>query len=145
MSKTYFCLNCNTENKWIYSSNRKNLFCSKDCSQDYRVKEKAKVSPSKGTLHSYMRRFVEYKCSCCGINKWNGKEIILQLDHIDGNNKNNAIENGRWLCANCHTQTETWGIKNVSKEGKERIKLAAKLGNNIRNGKVPLGTRITIV
>ena len=52
--------------------------------------------------------FLEYKCSCCGITEWLGKNIILQLDHIDGNHFNNELSNLRILCPNCHVQTETY-------------------------------------
>ena len=40
------------------------------------------------------------------------KKLCLQIDHIDGNCENNKPDNLRFLCPNCHTQTETWGIKN---------------------------------
>lgn len=39
---------------------------------------------------------------------WNGKKLVLQVDHIDGDDSNNLIENLRLLCPNCHTQTETY-------------------------------------
>lgn len=42
-------------------------------------------------------------CECCGISDWNGKPISLQLHHIDGNPKNNKLENLQILCPNCHT------------------------------------------
>lgn len=53
---------------------------------------------------------IEYKCAFCG-NKgvWNNQELVLQLDHIDGDNTNHSKENLRFLCPNCHTQTKTWG------------------------------------
>lgn len=52
------------------------------------------------------------QCRKCGLgNKWQGKEIALQLEHINGNGKDNRIENLEMLCPNCHSQTATWGNK----------------------------------
>ena len=58
---------------------------------------------------------LEYKCQCCGNKgEWNGKPLVLQLDHIDGNHTNHSIENLRFLCPNCHSQTETFCGKNAN-------------------------------
>lgn len=53
-----------------------------------------------------------YVCSNseCNLSEWNGKELVLQVDHIDGQNTNDAIENLRLLCPNCHSETETFCI-----------------------------------
>ena len=55
---------------------------------------------------------LEYKCSECGISEWNNKHLVLQLDHINGDNRDNRVENLRLLCPNCHSQTETFCGKN---------------------------------
>ena len=56
---------------------------------------------------------LKYTCAWCGlIDSWNDKPIVLELDHVDGNNKNNNLNNLRLLCPNCHSQTDTFRGKN---------------------------------
>jgi uncharacterized protein YlaI len=59
---------------------------------------------------------LEYICDMCG-NKgiWNGKMLSLQLDHINGINNDHRISNLRFLCPNCHSQTDTYCSKNINK------------------------------
>ena len=122
------CKNCAKEYKY-FDSQQSGHFCSKKCTQDYRVKLIMESGTAKkGNATTYLKRFAEYKCSCCGINEWNGKKLVLQIEHIDGNPKNNSIDNVTWLCPNCHTQTETWGSKNSSYAAKQRIKSGAIKG-----------------
>jgi 5-methylcytosine-specific restriction endonuclease McrA len=53
-----------------------------------------------------------YECNECGIKEWKGKALSLHLDHINGMNGDNRIENLRFLCPNCHSLTETYTGKN---------------------------------
>lgn len=56
--------------------------------------------------------YLEYKCARCGISTWLGQPLSLQLDHINGKNNDHRLENLRFLCPNCHSQTDTYAGKN---------------------------------
>lgn len=55
---------------------------------------------------------IPYKCAICGAIEWQGKTLSLELDHINGINNDNRLENLRFLCPNCHSQTTTYGSRN---------------------------------
>lgn len=61
--------------------------------------------------------YLEYKCARCGINEWMGEPISLQLDHQNGKNNDHRLENLRFLCPNCHSQTDTYAGKNKNLSG----------------------------
>ena len=66
-------------------------------------------------LRGYVERhnILEYKCVNCGCDgNWQGGKISLEIDHLDGENTNNSIENLRYLCPNCHALTDTYRGKN---------------------------------
>jgi predicted RNA-binding Zn-ribbon protein involved in translation (DUF1610 family) len=73
-------------------------------------------------LKSLIQRenIIPYICSECNNEGWwNNKPLTLQLDHINGDKKDNRLENLHYLCPNCHTQTPTYcgkkgkGIKKI--------------------------------
>lgn len=48
----------------------------------------------------------EYKCEACGNRgSWNGKLLVLEIDHKNRDRTNNLAENLSFLCPNCHSQT----------------------------------------
>ena len=53
-----------------------------------------------------------HKCEVCNNSTWNNQPIPIELDHINGDNSDNRIENLRIICPNCHAQTETYRGKN---------------------------------
>ncbi len=48
------------------------------------------------------------KCEVCGLERWNGVNIPLELHHVNGNNKDNSFDNLKLLCPNCHALTDNY-------------------------------------
>ena len=58
----------------------------------------------------------EKLCEWCKLDTWRGIEISLELDHINGDNRDNELVNLRILCPNCHAQTDTYRGRNVKRK-----------------------------
>ncbi len=72
------------------------------------------------------QQLIPYVCSCCGIGpEWCGKPMPLILDHINGINNDNRLENLRFVCSNCDSQLDTYKSRN--KGGASRLATAALL------------------
>jgi DNA-binding transcriptional ArsR family regulator len=69
---------------------------------------------SRGHLKARLLRegLKEERCERCGISAWRGRPLSMQLHHINGHGDDNRLENLELLCANCHSQTDTYGGRN---------------------------------
>lgn len=114
---------CNNLNK----HNEKNI--------DYYLTENSYVNLTTLKNKLIKEGIKEYKCEICGCNKWNNKQISLQLHHINGINTDNRLENLQLLCPNCHSQTDNYcGTKNLLKEKKYYCKYCGKIIEKTKTG-----------
>ncbi|MFF9285959.1 HNH endonuclease [Streptomyces griseosporeus] len=86
------------------------------------------ASPSRKPAHEILRRHdpetprtktvllrraldelgVPHICAECGLgDTWQGRRLVLEIDHINGDRRDNRPENLRYLCPSCHSQTTT--------------------------------------
>lgn len=127
--KTYKCISCGVDAKYGYS--KLNKFCSNICQGAFKWLTETVPRIERGecgetsTLRKYLIEKHGECCTECGItNIWQSKPLTLHVDHIDGNSDNNATDNLRLLCPNCHSQTDTWGSKGHGTRIKKQSKRA---------------------
>ena len=124
------CINCNKETK------RNNKYCSNICQKEFEYKEYIKKWKNKEVdglrgeyqismhIKTYLFKKFNNQCAKCGwseINPYTNK-IPLEVEHIDGDYKNNNENNLILLCPNCHSLTSTYNGANLNKGRKSRKK-----------------------
>ena len=105
-------LKCDTSHFGSQTTNA-NIASTKYSLEEIMVENSTYTSTTKLKERIIKANLLPYKCAICGnTGEWNGQKLVLQLDHINGNHFDHRKENLRFLCPNCHSQTETFSGKN---------------------------------
>ena len=117
--KEYKCLLCGKHFKG--QRQKFNKFCSNECSAKYKSLQSIRsIETGMNVSHRVLRQYLIEKHHRC-MNpecKWDWTDDnnpILELHHIDGDHKNNTLNNCILLCPNCHSLTENYKFKNGHK------------------------------
>lgn len=129
-STTWSCLNCNKMHSW--AACRVGTYCNVRCQHEYMYNQRIAEWKLTGKIDTvsapaWLKRYIldkqGNKCAgpgCVVTTLWNGRPIVLDLEHIDGNSQNNIEANLCCLCPNCHSQTSTYKAKNKGNKGNGR-------------------------
>lgn len=106
------CITCGKT--FEYRRTSYNKYCTVKCQQRFQLLDRIRrwydgeMGFTNRTLRSMLKEVRPYACMTCGITEWNGRPIVLDVEHIDGNSENNSPQNVGFICPNCHSQTPTY-------------------------------------
>jgi|GEM_PF-214559 len=86
-------------------------------SADHILRHRAPGSRRERT--TFLRRALDEKkvprrCTECGLgDTWQGRRLVLEIDHINGDRLDSRLANLRYLCPSCHSQTRTFSCRSA--------------------------------
>ena len=93
----------------------------------------------------YKEGFKERKCELCGQNEeWQGKKMSLILDHINGINNDNRLENLQIVCPNCNATLPTHCIGDKKKKRIEQLRKKKIIEKQVLNKEKNANNGLTI-
>ncbi len=99
-----------TGSAWLRG--RENPFVRQRTLEEILVENSTYVSTNNLRKRLITEGIFEHRCVSCGLDKWLDNKIPLEIDHINGDRRDNRLENLRLLCPNCHALTSTYRGKN---------------------------------
>ena len=99
----------------VYTRSKKSLHLKKPMS-DILIN---KSNYDRGDLKKRLikEKYLENKCSICELEaQWQGRSLVMVLDHINGYYNDNRLKNLRLLCPNCNSQIPTFAGGNKKRK-----------------------------
>lgn len=100
----------------------------------------------KGSHKSVLINERGYRCERCNLTEWLNDPIPLELEHCDGDNKNNTRENLLLLCPNCHAKTKFYRGRNIPNQGRLKVsddKIITEIKKGLNNRQVLINVGLT--
>lgn len=103
--------------KYSGQRNKKGQFKGSNCYKpaSYYLDNQIPINSYKLKIKLFRDGLKEKKCEICGISTWFGKDIPLEIHHINGNHFDNTFSNLQILCPNCHSIQEGNAGSNIGK------------------------------
>jgi len=154
-SYVYENLSDETKKKMAWArgkSSRQDTRIRKKYTEEFIFKENSEVSNKVVKNRLMSNPTYEHKCELCSVKEWYDpfekkiKPVNLELDHINGNERDNRKENLRLICSNCHSFTPTYKGRNINggiRKGENKISDIVLLEHlktkNIRQSLISVG------
>lgn len=75
--------------------------------------ENSPFSTGRAKIIILRKGLLPYVCAECGMGPvWNGRPLVLRLDHKNGRRSDHRLSNLRFVCPNCDAQSDTFCGRN---------------------------------